>query len=112
MKKSVKLTIKDLRRLIRENYAREIPQYAIDEICKHAINLDPKKVPDYCREKLEHYFKLHINSTSSSAAEMRRKIIKMHQVLSHMQEDIRELKKIKEELKDVVDQHVRRFLFI
>ena len=43
---------------------------------------------------------------------MRQKIVKMHQVLANMQEEIRELKKIEEELKEIVDQHVRRFLYI
>jgi hypothetical protein len=35
----------------------------------------------------------------------------MHQVLANMQEEIRALKKF-EELKEIVDQHVRRFLYI
>jgi len=111
MKKSVKLTIKDLRNLIRENYAREIPQYAIDDTCLKASKMSPSAAADHCRDQLEHYFKMHINSTSVSLADMRQKIIKMHQVLANMQEEIRALKKF-EELKEIVDQHVRRFLYI
>ena len=108
----MKIKVKDLKRLIRENYAREIPQYAVDETCEVAITLDPKKACRYCREQLEHYFKMHINSTSTSPADMRAKIIKMNRILSNMEEEIRDLKNLKDELKEIVDQHVRRFLFI
>jgi len=108
----MKMKVKDLRRLIRENYAREIPQFAIDDACAVAIKLKPFAAGKHCREKLEHYFKLHINCTSASPADMRRKIIKMHSVLSNMEEEIRDLKNLKDELKEIVDQHIRRFLFI
>ena len=110
----MKIKVKDLRNLIRENYAREIPQHAVDETCLKVIRLkmNPSQAADYCRDQLEHYFKMHINSTSVSPADMRQKIVKMHQVLANMQEEIRELKKIEEDLKEIVDQHVSRFLYI
>jgi len=108
----MKIKVKDLKRLIRESYAREIPSYVVDEIYISASKLDPKKSAKYCKEQLEHYFKMHINSTSSNPADMRMKIIKMHNVLSNMEEEIRELKNFKEELKEVIDQSIRRFLFI
>ncbi len=109
----MKIKVKDLRHLIRENYAREIPQYAIDDTCLKVIKskMNSSQAADYCRDQLEHYFKMHINSTSVSPADMRQKIIKMHQVLANMQEEIRALEKF-EELKEIVDQHVRRFLYI
>lgn len=108
----MKIKLGDLRKLIRENYAREIPSYVVNEVCLAAIKMDPKKASRYCREQLEHYFKMHINSTSTSPADMRYKISKMHNVLAHMEEEIRELKNLKEELQEIVDQHVRRFLFV
>jgi len=110
----MKMKVKELRRIIRENYAREIPQYAIDDTCLKVIKLkmNPSQAADYCREQLEHYFKMHINSTSNSPADMRYKIVKMHQVFDDMEEEIRKLKNLKDNLKDVVDQCVRRFLFI
>ena len=108
----MKIKVKDLKRLIRESYAREIPQYAVDEIYVAASRLDPKKAGKYCKDQLEHYFKMHINSTSSNPTDMRAKIIKMHNVLSNMEQEIRELKNIKEELKEIIDQNIRRFLFI
>ena len=108
----MKIKVKDLRRLIRENYAREIPQYAIDDTCLKASKMSPSAAADHCRDQLEHYFKMHINSTSVSPLDMRQKIVKMHQVLANMQEEIRELKDLKENLKDIVDQSVRRFLYI
>lgn len=108
----MKMKVSDLRKLIRENYAREIPQFAIEDACSAAIKMKPLAASKHCREKLEHYFKLHINCTSSSPADMRRKIIKMHSVLSNMEEEIRELENLKDELREILDQHVRRFLFI
>ena len=108
----MKIKIKDLRRLIRENYAREIPQYAIDDTCLKASKMSPSAAADHCRDQLEHYFKMHINSTSVSPLDMRQKIAKMHQVLNLMEEEIKELKKLDEELKDIVDQYVRKFLFV
>ena len=108
----MKIKVKDLRNLIRENYAREIPQYAIDDTCLKASKMSSSDAIDYCREQLEHYFKMHINSTSVSPLDMRQKITKMHQVLNLMEEEIRNSKNFKEDLKDIVDQHVRKFLFI
>jgi len=108
----MKLKVKDLRRLIRENYAREIPQYAVQDAYLAAMKMKPEMAARHCRDQLEHYFKMHINSTSNSPADMRRKIVKMHNVLSNMEEEIRALKNLKEDLKDIVDQHIRRFLFI
>ena len=54
----MKIKVKDLRNLIRENYAREIPQHAVDETCLKVIKskMNPSQAADYCRDKLEHYF--------------------------------------------------------
>ncbi len=109
----MKIKIADLRKLIRENYAREIPQYAVEQAYSSSIKLkSPKRIADRCKEELEHYFKMHINSTSSSPADMRKKILKMHNVFETMKEEIIDSKNIKDELKDIIDQTVRRFLFI
>jgi len=108
----MKIKVKDLRKLIRENYAREIPQYAVDDICLAAIKMKPLMASKYCRDGLEHYLKMHINSTSSGPMDLRKKVSKMHMVLSNMEEEIRSMKDLQENLKEVVDQAVRRFLFI
>lgn len=110
----MKMKIKELRRIIRENYAREIPQYAVDDACLKVIKMkmNPAQAADHCRDQLEHYFKMHINSTSSTPTEMRHKIVKMHNVLANMEEEIRESKNLKEELKDIVNRHVGFFLYV
>jgi len=108
----MKIKVKDLRKLIRENFAREIPQHAVDEIFVIAVKMDPKKASSHCCEKLQHHMMMHINSTSASQADMRQKIGKMHMVLRNMEEEIRELKSLKDELRDVIEQSIRRFLFI
>lgn len=108
----MKMKVKDLRRLIRENYAREIPQYAIEDACSDAIKMKPDNAARFCRDQLEHYFKMHINSTSSSPLDMRHKIAKMHQVFDEMEEDIRKSKNLKDDLREILDQCVRRFLFV
>ena len=57
----MKIKVKDLKKLIRENYAREIPQYAIDQTYSAAIKLkDHRKIFDYCKEELTHFFKMNI----------------------------------------------------
>ena len=108
----MKIKVGDLRKLIRENYAREIPQYAVDEICSAAMKMKPFMASKYCKDELEHYFKMHINSTSSGPMDLKKKVAKMHAVLSNMEEEIRSMKNLKEDLKDIIDQTVRRFLFI
>jgi hypothetical protein len=55
---------------------------------------------------------MHINSTSSGPMDLKKKVAKMYVVLSNMEEEIRSMKNLKEDLKDIVDQTVRRFLFI
>ena len=107
----MKLKVSELRRLIRENYAREIPQHAIEDICKKSLKLSPKRAAEFCGEKLEYYFKLHINSTSTSQADLRYKITKMHNVLSDMKEEIKDLEKVDEEkIQEIVSRHVVMFL--
>lgn len=105
----MKIKVKDLRRLIRENYAREIPQFVIDDACAAAIKMKPQEASKHCRDKLEHYFKLHINSTPLSRTDMIGRIAKMHNVLANMEEEILGLKDLKD-LKELVDRHVRFFL--
>ena len=108
----MEIKFKDLRRLIRETFAREIPGYVVDEIYTAAIKKNPKDVPEYCKEKLQHYFLMHINSTSSSKRDMQHKIVKMQQVLNKLDEEINDLKSLKDELKNVIEQSIQRFLFI
>lgn len=110
----MKIKLGDLRKLIRENYALEIPQYVIVDICSDAAKMNPKNAAMYCKDKLEHFFKMHINSPKTkSAAELRLKIVKMHNVLANMEQEIRDLKVLnKEELKEIVDRHVYSFLHV
>lgn len=109
----MEIKVKDLRRLIRENYAREIPQHVVEDICKNALKLSPKQASEFCADKLEHFFKLHINSTSTSQADLRYKIAKMRDVLSNMKEEIRDLKKVnEEEIHEIVSKRVIMFLHV
>ena len=107
----MKIKVKDLKRLIRENYAREIPQHAIDEMCEMAFS-DPKNAVKHCKEKMQHHLTKHIYSTSVSRADMVQKINKMNLILRNLESEISELESLKDELREVIEQNIRRFLFI
>lgn len=80
--------MKELRQLIRESYSREIPSYVVDMICRQ------------CSDQLKQHLLRHINSTAKSPTEKRLMLSKMSSILGNMQE----------ELKELVDRHVRMFL--
>ncbi len=80
--------MKELRKLIRESYSREIPAYVVDMICRQ------------CSDQLKQHLLRHINSTAKSPAEKRLMLAKMSSTLDNMQE----------ELKETLDKYVRTFL--
>ncbi len=107
----MKIKIADLRKLIRE-YSRDIQPVHIEEICNFAMKMSPDDAAKYCRDKLEHHFIAHINSTSESQANMHYKIKKMVNVLAALEREIKELSDLKKDLKDSVNRHVGFFLYV
>ena len=83
----MKLKTSDLRKIIKEEYSRAIPEFAI------------RQIADMCVEEIKRKMLGYINSKSTSQVDKRKMISKMNLVLEDLEK----------ELKDVIDENVSKF---
>lgn len=83
----MKLKTSDLRKIIKEEYSRAVPEFAV------------RQIVDACVEDLKRRMLSHVNSKVSSQTEKRKMIAKMNLVLEDLEK----------ELKNAIDEKVSNF---